>query len=211
MKLYSFFRSSAAYRVRIALSLKGIDYETVPIHLVRDGGEHNKPPYRAINPAGRVPSLALDDGTIITQSLAIIDWLEATYPNPSIYPRDAILRAKTLAVALTVVADIHPVNNVRVVNRIKSNFGGEQGEIDAWTVHWIREGFATIEKLVEGDRFCFGDRPSIADVCLAPQVLNSRRVKVSLDDFPRIAAIEAHLTTLPAFIKAHPHAQPDAE
>jgi maleylacetoacetate isomerase len=212
MKLYSFFRSSASYRVRIALNLKGVAYDYVPVNLVRDGGEHNKAPYLAVNPAGRVPALELDDGTVLTQSLAIIDYLEVTHPEPSIYPKNPVERAKAMAVALTVVADIHPVNNVKVVNRIRSKYGQDQAAIDDWSSHWIRDAFATIETLVEGERYCFGDRPSVADLCLVPQVFNARRFQIPIEtDYPRIAAIDAYLTTLPAFKNAHPAAQPDAE
>ena len=211
MKLFTYFRSSAAYRVRIALNLKGIPHEMVPIHLVRDGGEQHGAAYRAVNPAERVPALELDDGTVITQSLAIVDYLETTHPRPPLYPADPVARAKALAVALTVVADIHPVNNLRVLKYLKHDLGQKQTAIDAWYVHWVREGLATIEKLVEGERFCFGDSPTVADICLAPQVFNARRFKVAMEEFPRIAAIDAHLLTLPAFARAQPGAQADAE
>jgi maleylacetoacetate isomerase len=211
VKLYTFFRSSAAYRVRIALNLKGVPHELVPIHLLKGGGEQRAAEYKAINPGERVPALELDDGTIITQSLAIIDYLETRFPDPPVYPENPILRANALAVALTVVADIHPVNNLRVLQFLKREFGREQSEIDAWYVHWVRQGFATVEKLVEGNSFCFGDRPSIADLCLVPQVYNARRFHVDMTDFPRIAAIDANLLSLEAFAKARPEAQPDAE
>ncbi len=208
MKLYTFFRSSAAYRVRIALNLKGVAAEMVPVRLMED--EQFSPAYRAIHPGSRVPALELDDGTVITQSLAIIDYLEATYPDPPVYPRDPVIRARALAAALTIAADIHPVASLRVVTYIRREMGREQAELDRYSVHWISEGLATVEKLVEGDRFCFGDRPTVADLCLVPQMFNARRAKVDLTAMPKIVAIDAHLMTLPAFRKAAPEVQPDA-
>lgn len=209
MKLYTFFRSSAAYRVRAALNLKGIAVETEPVKLT--ASQQFTPEYSAIHPGSRVPALELDDGTILTQSLAIIDYLEATYPDPPLYPRDPVTRAKALAVALTIAADIHPVASLRVVGYIRREMSQEQAALDRYTAHWISEGLATVEKLVEGDRYCFGDRPTVADLCLAPQVYNARRFKVDLSAMPKVVAIDAHLMTLPAFRKAAPEAQPDAE
>jgi maleylacetoacetate isomerase len=208
LKLYTFFRSSAAYRVRIALNLKGVAAGMVPVRLLED--EQFTPEYRAIHPGSRVPALELDDGTVITQSLAIIDYLEAAYPEPPLYPRDPVLRAKVLAAALTITADIHPVASLRVVNYIRDAMNAGQAALDRYSVHWIAEGLATVEKLVEGDRFCFGDRPTVADLCLAPQMFNARRMKVDLSAMPKIVAIDAHLMTLPAFRSAAPEAQADA-
>lgn len=211
MKLFSYFRSSAAFRVRIALNVKGIAYQTASIHLVRNGGEQLGDAYRAINPQTRVPALALDDGTVITQSLAIIDYLENTHPEPRLYPADPVLRAKALAVALAVTADIHPLNNLRVLKYLKHTAGLAQEQIDAWYVHWVKDGFQAIEAMIEGDTYCFGSQVTVADVCLAPQVFNARRFKVDLAPYPKIAAVEGRLTALPAFARAAPEAQPDAE
>jgi maleylacetoacetate isomerase/maleylpyruvate isomerase len=208
LKLYTFFRSSAAYRVRIALNLKGVAAEMVPVGLLED--QHFTPEYRAVHPGSRVPALALDDGTIITQSLAIIDYLEAVYPDPPVYPRDPAMRAKAMAAALTIAADIHPVASMRVVNYIRRDIGGDQAALDRYSAHWIAEGLATVEALVEGGRFCFGDRPTVADLCLAPQMYNARRARVDLSAMPKIVAIDAHLMTLPAFRDAAPEAQADA-
>jgi maleylacetoacetate isomerase len=209
MKLYSFFRSSAAYRARIALSLKGIPYETVPIHLPR--GDQRTPEYRAINPHARVPALELDDGTVITQSLAIIDYLETTHPEPPVYPRDPVMRAQALAVALTITADIHGVAGLIAVAYLRDRLGQDEKATAGWLAHWYAEGFRTVEKLIAGGSFCFGDRPSVADICLVPQVFNARRFNLDLSAFPKIVATDAHLTKLPAFAKAHPSVQPDAE
>ena len=208
MKLYTFFRSSAAYRVRVALNLKRVTAEMVPVGLMED--EQFTPEYRAIHPGSRVPALQLDDGTIITQSLAIIDYLEATYPEPPIYPREGAMRAKALGVALTIAADIHPIASLRATTYIRREMGGEQAALSRYSAHFIAEGLSTVEKLVEGDRFCFGDRPTVADLCLAPQMYNARRANVDLSAMPKIVAIDAHLMTLPAFRNAAPEAQPDA-
>jgi maleylpyruvate isomerase len=178
---------------------------------VRNGGEQLGDAYRAINPQTRVPALALDDGTVITQSLAIIDYLENTHPEPRLYPADPVLRAKALAVALAVTADIHPLNNLRVLKYLKHTAGLAQEQIDAWYVHWVNDGFQAIEAMIEGDTYCFGSQVTVADVCLAPQVFNARRFKVDLAPYPKIAAVEGRLTALPAFAKAAPEAQPDAE
>ena len=150
MKLYDYFRSSAAYRVRIALNLKGLAYERHEVHLVRDGGEHLKADYRAINPQARVPALELDDGTILTQSPAILEWIEETHPEPPLLPADPILRARVRAVAAIVACDIHPVNNLAVLKYLRGQLGHDQETVNAWYRHWIEEGFRAIETLVEG-------------------------------------------------------------
>jgi maleylacetoacetate isomerase len=206
MKLYDYFRSSAAYRVRIALNLKGLAYERHEVHLVRDGGEHLKADYRAINPQARVPALELDDGTILTQSPAILEWIEETHPEPPLLPADPILRARVRAVAAVVACDIHPVNNLGVLKYLRGPLGHDQETVNAWYRHWIEEGFRAIETLVEGEPFCFGDRPSLADVALVPQVYNARRFDVPLDPFPRIARINAACATIKAFVDARPEA-----
>jgi maleylacetoacetate isomerase len=209
MKLYSFFGSSASYRARIASHLKGVPFETASIDLRRH--QQRDPAYRAVNPQARLPALELDDGTIITQSLAIIDYLEATTPEPPIYPRDPVQRARAFAVALTIAADIHPLNNSgSVQDYLRRQMGQDQAQWDAWYAHWITRGFAAIEDMIEGKSFAFGDAPTVADICLVPQVFNARRFKVDISAFPKIVAVDAHASAHPAFAAAHPSAQPDA-
>jgi maleylacetoacetate isomerase len=209
MKLYSFFRSSAAFRVRIALGLKGLPYETVPIHLSR--GEHRGEAFRGVNPQRRVPALVLDDGTVLIQSLAIIEYLDEIHPQPPLLPDDSVTRAKVRAVAGIIGADIHPVNNSGVLRELRSRFKADEAQLDAWIAHWILEGFAAVEALIEPGPFAFGSAVTIADICIVPQVYNAQRFKVPLDDFPRIAAVDAAARLLPAFAAAFPEAQPDAE
>lgn len=212
MKLYDYFRSSAAYRVRIALNLKGIEVEQSSVHLVKDGGRQRKPEYRAKNPQGLVPALELDDGTILTQSLAIIEYLESAFPQPALIPADPVLAAKTRAVALAIACDIHPLNNLRVLNYLKGPLGRGQHEVDEWYRHWILQGgLEAVEAMIEGDRFCFGNQPTIADVCLIPQVFNARRYKIDIAHLKKIVSIDEHCKGLPAFLAAHPLRQPDSE
>lgn len=211
MKLYSFYRSSAAYRARIALHLKGIPFETAPIHLNRDGGDQNKPSYRAVNPQGRVPALQLDDGTVISQSLAIADYLEAIQPDPPLYPRDPVQRGRATSVAFTIAADLHPINNIAVTDYLTRTFHADQAAIVDWYAHWITLGFAAVEKMIDADAFAFGEAPTIADLCIVPQVFFARRVKVDISAFPKILRVDAHAAGHPAFVKAHPVNQPDAE
>lgn len=211
MKLYSYFRSSAAYRVRIALNLKGIAYETIPIHLIKDGGHNRRPEFQAVNPQMRIPALALDNGEILIQSLAIIDYLDEAYPDPPLLPRDAIARAKVRAIAQIIACDIHPLNNTSPLRYLKRTFGREQTEIDAWYHHWVLDGFAALEAMLHPGPYAFGDAPTVADLCLVPQVSNARRLKVPLDKFPKTVAVEQACLKLPAFDKARPENQPDAE
>lgn len=212
MKLYSYFRSSAAYRVRIALNLKGIEVEQVGVHLVKDGGRQHTPEYRARNPQGLVPALELDDGTVITQSLAIIDYLEAIRPEPRLVPADPVRAAKARAVALTIACDIHPLNNLRVLNYLKGPLGHSQPEVDEWYRHWLLAGgLDAVEAMIEGERFCFGDSPSVADICLIPQVFNARRFKIDISHLKKIETVDRHCKELPAFLAAHPRRQPDTE
>jgi len=211
MKLYSYFRSSAAYRVRIALNLKAVAVEQIGIHLVKNGGQHRQASYLARNPQGLVPALELDDGTVLTQSLAIIDYLESIFPKPRLIPADPVLAAKVRAVALAIACDIHPLNNLRVLNYLKGTLGRSQEEANAWYRHWILEGLAAVETLIDGERFCFGDQPSMADACLIPQVFNAQRYKIDISHLRKIEAVNRHCNELPAFIAAHPSRQPDAE
>jgi maleylacetoacetate isomerase len=211
MKLYSYFRSSAAYRVRIALNLKGIAYETVSVHLVKDGGHNRRPEYRAVNPQMRVPALVTDAGEVLIQSLAIIDYLDETHPDPPFLPKDPVARAKARALADIVACDIHPLNNTSPLRYLKRVLQQEQSAIDAWYHHWVIEGFDALEALVVPSPYCCGSAVTIADILLVPQVYNARRLKVPLDAFPKIVAIEAACLALPAFERARPENQPDAE
>jgi len=207
MKLYTYFRSSAAYRVRIALNLKGIAYESVPIHLLKK--EQSAPEYLAVNPQGRVPALD-KDGTVLIQSPAILEYLEEVYPEPPLLPADPLARARVRAVCALIGCDIHPLNNVGVLRYIKRVFGQEQAAIDEWYRHWIVEGFQALEHLIEPGPFAFGPRPTLADVYLAPQVYNAVRLKVPMGPYPKIAAADAACARLEAFKAAAPEAQADA-
>ena len=211
MKLYSYFRSSAAYRVRIALNLKAVAVEQIGIHLVKDGGQHRQVSYLARNPQGLVPALELDDGTVLTQSLAIIDYLENVFPEPRLIPADPLLAAKVRAVALAIACDIHPLNNLRVLTYLKGTLGRSQEEADAWYRHWILEGLAAVETLIDGERFCFGGEPTMADACLIPQVFNAQRYKIDISHLRKIVSIDRHCSGIAAFAAAHPSRQPDAE
>lgn len=212
VKFYGYFRSSAAYRCRIAFNLKGVAPEYVPIHLRR--GDQRAEDYLRLNPQGLVP--ALDIGwRVLTQSLAIIEWLDEMHPDPALLPGDAADRADIRAFALAIAADIHPLNNLRVLKYLKAPLGHDQATIDAWYRHWVESGLAACEALVtkEGRRgpYCFGAEPSLADVCLIPQLANARRVDSDLSACPTLLAIEAQCATLPAFADAVPEKQPDAE
>ena len=211
MKLYSYFRSSAAYRVRIALNLKGIAYETAPIHLVKDGGRNKRPEFRAINPQMRLPALVTPAGDVLIQSLAIIDYLDVTYPDPPLFPKDPIARAKARALAEIVACDIHPLNNIGPLRYLKNVMAQEQSAIDAWYHHWVIAGFEAIEALIEGAPYACGGQVTLADLCLVPQVYNARRLKVPLDKFPKIVAADEACLKLDAFGRARPENQPDAE
>ena len=211
MKLYSYFRSSAAYRVRIALNLKDVSYEIIPIHLRKDGGRHRSAEYKAINPQMRVPSLKLQTGEVIAQSLAIIGYLNEIYPQPPLLPSDAIQRAQVRAVSQVIACDIHPLNNLGTLQYLKNNLRQEQAAIDTWYHHWVIAGFEAIEKMIMPGPYAFGSQPGLADVCLVPQVNNARLLKVPLDAFPKIVAVNEACLKLPAFDKARPENQPDAE
>lgn len=214
MKLYSYFRSSAAYRVRIALNLKGLQYDYVAKHLLRDGGEHKQAHYLALNPQGFVPALE-HDGALLTQSVAIIEYLDEVFPEPRLLPAKPAERAIVRAMSLLIACDIHPLNNLRVLNYLKSPLGQDSAAIGAWYQHWIAEGFAALEPLIAkhsaDGRYCFGGAVSMADVLLAPQVANSRRYRMDISVYPALSRVAAHLETLPAFAAARPENQPDAE
>jgi maleylacetoacetate isomerase len=211
MKLYTYFRSSAAYRVRIALNFKGIDYESLAVDL--RPAAHRLPDYLALNPQGLIPALE-DSDAVISQSLAVIEYLEETHPRPPLLPHSPLDRARVRSLALAVACDIHPLNNLRVLNYLRSPLGQDKGAVDTWYRHWIAEGFRGLEeeaRRASGDgRHMFGTGVTLADVCLVPQMFNARRLKSNLEPFPTLRMICAHLETLPAFSRAAPDAQPDA-
>jgi maleylacetoacetate isomerase len=213
MKLYSYFRSSAAYRARIALNLKSIQYESIHVDLLADGGEQRKPEYLAVNPQGLVPAL-VTEGVTITQSLAIIEYLEETHPHPPLLPRKAVDRAQVRAMALTIACDVHPLNNLRVLNYLRSTLGQEHGAVRNWYQHWIAEGFRALEHQArhssDDGRYLFGSAVTIADVFVVPQMFNARRFKCDLEPYPTLRSVCAHLEALPPFAKAAPQAQPEA-
>lgn len=214
MKLYTYFRSSAAYRVRIALNLKGLPYEAVPVHLLKGGGEQLMDDYRAVNPSALVPSLQDEDVTI-TQSMAIIEYLEETHPAVPLLPSAPIGRARVRALAQMVACDIHPVNNLRILRYLVRTLGISEEAKNDWYRHWVVEGFAAIEAHLARDpapgRFCHGDAPTIADCFLVPQIYNAQRFNIDFGPYPNIARINDACAELPAFIAAHPGQQPDAE
>ena len=211
MKLFTYFRSSAAYRVRIALNLKGLPYEMESAHLTRDGGRQYTPEFRALNPQMRVPVLQLSSGDVLTQSLAIIEYLDEIQPEPALLPADALARAHVRAVAQIVACDIHPLNNLVVLQYLKGPMKHEQAAVDAWYRHWVAKGFDAVEAMITPGPYACGAHVTLADICLVPQVYNARRFKVSLDPYPKIAAVEAACLKHPAFDKARPENQPDAE
>lgn len=211
MLLFDYFRSSAAFRVRIALAIKGITVERRFVHLLKDGGMHKKPEYREKNPQALVPSLELDNGVTLTQSLAIVEYLEALQPSPRLLPIDPILAAKARAVALAIACDIHPLGNLRVLSYLEDKLGQGERAIAEWRGRWVREGLAAVEQLIEPAPFCFGAQPTIADVCLAPQLFYAARFAIPLDAFPKVRAAGAACDAHPAFRAAHPSVQPDAE
>jgi maleylacetoacetate isomerase len=211
VKLYSYFRSSAAYRVRIALNLKGIAYETAPVHLVKDGGHNRRPEFRAINPQMRVPVLVTSAGDTLIQSLAIIEYLDETHPEPPLLPKEPLARAKVRALADLIACDIHPLNNIGPLRYLKNALGQDQNAIDTWYHHWVIAGFEALEAMIEPRPYMSGKDVTLADICLVPQVYNARRLKVPLDRFPKIVAADAACLALAAFDRARPENQPDAE
>lgn len=208
MRLYTYWRSTTSYRVRIALNLKGLVYAPVPVDLV--AGAQKARDYVALNPGQSVPTLVLEDGTVLTQSMAILDWLEDTHPDPALLPSDALQRAWVRAAALTIATDVHPVNNLRLVARLKE-MGHSQDDTVAWINHWMRQGFAAFAHLIDPEtEFCFGDTPGLADLCLVPQLYNAHRWGCDLTGLSRLTEIEARCLALPAFDAARPENQPDA-
>ncbi len=209
MKLYTYWRSSAAYRVRIAFNLKGLAREDSFVSLV--AGDQTGPAYTAKNPQALVPALELADGTVLSQSLAIIDWLEATHPEPPLLPADPLARARALELAHIVAMEIHPVNNLRVLTALGDRFDADADARLAWMHHWMRLGFDAVAARLPGTRYALSDdSPGLADCCLIPQVYNARRWGLDLTPWPRITAVEAACLDLPAFAEAAPEAQPDA-
>ena len=215
LKLYGYWRSSAAYRVRIALNLKGLAYRQVPVHLVRDGGEQNGEAYQALNPQGLVPLLVDEEngGAPIAQSLAIIEYLEEIFPVPAILPADPVERAQVRALALHLACDVHPLNNLRVLQYLGRELGVDDAAKNTWYRHWVAAGLAAVEQglAAYGDTFSLGTRPGYLEACLIPQVYNARRFDCDLDAYPRILALTARCEALEAFRHAAPDAQPDAQ
>lgn len=212
LKLYSYWRSSAAYRVRIALNLKGADYALEPVNIAPDVLEHRGAAYRALNPQMRVPSLSVD-GEILTQSMAMLEWIEETLPGPSLLPTDPLERALCRAFAQTIVSDIHPIQNMSVLAALRNDLGADDAGIRAWIHGVMQRGFMALEAFAlarPGSIFLFGDQPSLAEICLVPQFYNARRFDVPLEDYPRLAEIDAAACELEAFLKAAPQAQQDA-
>jgi len=202
-RLFDYFRSSASYRVRIALNLKGVDYESAPVNLV-EGGQKG-PDYRAVNPQGLIPALEID-GRILVQSLAIVDYLEATRPDPALLPADPADAAHVRALALVVACDIHPLNNLRVLKYLSGPLGRPQEARDDWYRHWVSEGFAALEAMAaaRAGRFLFGDSPTLADICLVPQLFNARRFDVPLDAYPTLLRADSEANRLEPFAAARP-------
>ena len=210
MRLYSFFRSSAAYRVRIALNLKGVAYETVTVDL--PGSAHRTDEFRALNPQATIPTLD-DDGTILWQSLAIIDYLDARFPSPRLIPQEPVARARSQALAQAIVCEIHPLNNLRVLKYLRGELKLDDAAVNKWYSHWIAEAFGPLETLVgrwSGGRYCYGDTLTVADVCLVPQMYNARRFNCDLAPYPNLVRIATELEREPAFAGAAPERQPDA-
>lgn len=214
MRFHGFFRSGAAWRCRIGFALKGVTPDFVPVHLRRGGGEQKSPAYKALNPQGLVPALEVD-GHVLTQSLAILEWLDETIPEPAFLPKDPFARAEVRAFALAIACDIHPIDNLRVLTYLKDPLGHSQDEVDGWYRHWCAEGFAGLEAIARRQagrgRFVFGDAPGMAEICLIPQLGGARRFDVDMTACPRLLEVEAACMALPAFADAVPGKQPDAE
>ncbi|KEO50906.1 maleylacetoacetate isomerase [Thioclava pacifica] len=213
IRFHGYFRSSSAYRCRIAFNLKGVEYDFTSVHLRKDGGQQKTPGYRALNPQALVPTL--EEGDLrLTQSLAIIEWLDEVKPGPKLLPDDADLRAQVRAFAQVIACDVHPLQNLRVLDYLKAEFGADQAALDAWCGRWIRDGLAACEALLAArpeSEFCFGTTPGLADICLIPQVFSAARFKVDISDLTRVRRITETCNALPAFADAHPKNQSDWE
>lgn len=214
MRLFSYWRSSAAWRVRIALSWKGLPHGTVPVHLVRDGGQQHAESYHELNPQERVPALE-DEGLVLAQSLAIIEYLEEKFPEPPLLPVDFAGRAVVRQMALLVACEIHPLQNLRVLNYLRGPLAQGDGPVAEWARHWIGQGFKALEELArrhgDGASYLYSGGVTMADLCLVPQMYNARRWHLDLRPYPALVAIDAHLMTLAAFSTTRPETQPDAE
>jgi maleylacetoacetate isomerase len=209
MDLYTYYRSTSSYRVRIALALKGLDYHALPVNLIAPaGGEHRQAAYLALNPQGRVPALRTDDGALLIQSPAIIEYLEERYPQRPLLPADLVARARVRGVAAVIGCDVHPLHNVSVLNRLREA-GQDETQVTQWIGHWISQGLATVEQLIADGGFCFGAEPGLADAYLIPQLYAAERFHVSLEPYLRIRRVAALAAEHPAFIQAHPANQPD--
>jgi maleylacetoacetate isomerase len=210
MRLYSYYRSSAAYRVRIALAIKGLAFETIPVNLAQ--GEQRDGIYLSRNPQGLVPALELGDGTLLSQSTAILEWIEETFPAPALYAADPVERATQRALCQHVACDIHPLNNLRVLHYLRDELQQGEAAVSDWYAHWVRRGFAALEAIATSwkEDFSLGDRPGMFEVFLVPQLYNARRFRVPVEDYPTLAAIDARCARLPSFAAAHPSEQPDA-
>jgi len=210
MKLYSYYRSSAAYRVRIALNLKSLPYDYVGVNLLHN--EQKSDNYMARNPQGLLPALELDNGEMLAQSIAILEWLEETCPAPALLPEDALLRARVRSLVNNIACDIHPLNNLSIMNYLRTELGASDESVAHWYRHWVDRGFTAIEQSLTHSmgKCCFGDEPSLADVCLIPQAYNAVRFKVPMETYPNICSVVQHCNSLEAFARAAPEAQPDA-
>ena len=213
MNLYTYFRSSASFRVRIALNVKGLDYTSIPVHLLRHGGDQHQPAYRSINPLGQVPALDTGDGRILTQSMAICEFLEELRPDPALLPPDIHDRAWVRSICNAIACDIHPLNNLRVLRYLKRELKCGDAQRDDWYRHWVRTGFDALETELKAraGRHCLGDTVTLADVCLVPQVWNALRAECPMDGYPTIARLYENAMALPAVSRAEPSAQPDAQ
>lgn len=213
IKLYSYWRSSACYRVRIALNIKGLEYQQVHVHLLRDGGEQHSPRFKGVNPQELIPVLLHGD-RVLRQSLAIIDYLDESFDDNPLMPATARDRQRARSIAQMMACEVHPLGNLRVQQYLEKNFGATQLQRDDWNRHWIRSGFAALEQVLQGNpstgMFCEGDGPTMADCCLVPQAYNAQRFGIDLAEFPTIARINATCLELPAFDAARPEKQADA-